>query len=444
MRWHQDEQGQILILFVVMSTLIFALAAFAIDQGYWYGRRREVQNTADASARAGAIAQLGRPTGSCVPSSPACALPCREAALTAIENWLDVSNQCDDGPTETDFNDLGASGGPSGSRCVEAVIDDIGASMFSSLFGVISIDIGARAIACAGTVRAIETFAGNEGPDGVAVVMGPTGNRDCFSGNSLRVGFECVVWGAMDESGQQHNRLLWTDEEDCAGVINGSAAQISSGVAWKCDQEDDDEVETTEINDVADGGMNQDDVLFAFRTRLNNTTTCDFVEFGAGPPQSFRNAFARGDGLANAPSVPPPAFLGGGSSRTSIYVQNDCFDNPRIVVMPITFDNGASGGDKDVDGFAIVYLTGCYDRGASIAEPNPAAETNTCSGATLPSPTSEDDNRECDDAPGYTPSAFCRVEIRGVPLRVFITRGAIGDLGAITNPNFPLTIQTVE
>lgn len=443
--FHRDERGQVLMFFIVgIITIFLAVAAVGIDTGFWFGRRAYTQNAADMAARGGAVAQMGYSSGSCVPASPACLVPCREAANTAILNGVAVSNlnACDDGPSDTIFTAYT----DNGQRCVEAVVDTTAPSMFSGIVGIDSLQIGSKASACAGTVRGIQAFAGNNGPDGIAVVLGPTGNRDCFNGNQLRIGFECVIWGAIDEGGTQHNRLLWTDEEDCSGSVSGSTSQISTGVGWKCDEASNDEAETTEVNSVADNGVDQDDVLFAFRTRLQGSTTCASLEAGAGPAQSFRNAFGRADGQQDT-AQPPPPLPGGASARNAIYTQNDCFNNPRIVIMPITLDSGASGGDKDVDGFAVVYLTGCYDRSAPLPEPNPNAETNTCSGASLPNPNQQDDSRDCGlsgGGGGYTPSAFCRVEIRGVPVRVFLTSGAIGALGAMTNPNFPLTIQTVE
>jgi hypothetical protein len=435
-KW-QQERGQMLLLFVAVFSIVLVLAAFVIDQGFWMGRKRAAQTAADAAARSGAIAEMGRPTGSCVPTSPACALPCREAALTAILNDVQVSNQCDNGSTETVFESRVISG----TRCLEATVDENEQPMFSAFFGIAlgDVHVGATSTACAGTVDAVEAFAGDQDPDGIAVVLGRGGNRDCFSGSSLDVGRECVIWGAIDDN-SQHNRLLWTQRRECpAGNISGSVSQISIGVAWQCRRGD--EIRANRISSVADSGVDQDDVLFAFRSRLQSSTACD-----RGPDSaSFRAAFGRADGLPFEAQPPPPFTPSGGNRpRNAIYAQNDCFNNPRIVVLPLTLGSITSSGNKDIDGFAVVYLTGCYDRRNSIQEPNAAAESNTCSASALPGPTSQDDSRECVERGSYEPSAFCRVEIRGVPLRLFLTRGAVGNLRAMTDANFPLTIQTVE
>ena len=50
---HSSRRGSILIMTALLMTFIFALLAFAIDVGYMYVVRGELQNTADASALAG-------------------------------------------------------------------------------------------------------------------------------------------------------------------------------------------------------------------------------------------------------------------------------------------------------------------------------------------------------------------------------------------------------
>ena len=152
-------------------------------------------------------------------------------------------------------------------------------------------------------------------------------------------------------------------------------------------------------------------MLAAFRSRLQLPNGC-----------AFGNTFAWGDGDTTA-VIPPPTFTGGNAShRTDVYVQNDCLDNPRLVLIPISHDPYADPDplpDKEVNGIAVVYLTGCYAYTASIIEPNPTAATNRCTGSLT-------------DA----------TEVRGVPLRVFLTEGAVGDLGDTDVLDYPLTIQT--
>jgi hypothetical protein len=314
---------------------------------------------------------------------------------------------------------------------VRAQIDDVATSLFAGIFGVPDIAVGDVQKACAGTARALAIWEQDDGPEGIPVVLNPGGGRDCFAGNgsstALVVGRECVIWGNIEDA--DHNRLLWVDTEDCAGDVDGTSSEIGNGIGgagWRCEEDDEIEIRRPRSNSTSA----QSSVLLGFRDRLNDGTDCDSNESGQPNDQSFRNAFGRADGLPGVLAVPPPPFSGGSSTRNAIYIQNDCFDNPRIVIVPWTRDNigGSDNQDRvqnvDIDGFAVVYLTGCYraDDDDNIPEPNSLAETQECGG-----------------------QMFEDTEVRGVPIRLFISPdSSIGEMGAITDANFPLTIQTVE
>ncbi|HHX77727.1 MAG TPA: pilus assembly protein [Firmicutes bacterium] len=53
-RFIRDEQGQVLILFVITSVILLGIGAFAVDVGYLNWQKRQLQNIADAAALAGA------------------------------------------------------------------------------------------------------------------------------------------------------------------------------------------------------------------------------------------------------------------------------------------------------------------------------------------------------------------------------------------------------
>jgi hypothetical protein len=185
---------------------------------------------------------------------------------------------------------------------------------------------------------------------------------------------------------------------------------------------------------------NSERVFDAMEDRLanaNNKSNCASLE-GGEPAQSFQNAFGNGDGASGLAPDPPP--LGGSAPSGHVYVQNDCYGNPRIVVLPIV-----SGGDDDLSdqpmrGFATVYITGCYDQ----ANPGTVAarETNDCSesGGNGPGQERQWRIRRCD---GPNPDDDCFWEIRAIPVHVFVTAGALGGISTPTS-NGPLTIQTVE
>lgn len=53
-RWRSSQEGQSLVLVVLMLTVFLGVLALAIDGGYAYAQRRQMQNAADAAAMAGA------------------------------------------------------------------------------------------------------------------------------------------------------------------------------------------------------------------------------------------------------------------------------------------------------------------------------------------------------------------------------------------------------
>lgn len=450
-----SERGQMLLLFVVMFSVLFAFAAFAVDQGFWFGRRRIVQTGADVAARGGAIAFFGSVLS-----------PCEEAAYTATQNGIDVSDPagCNDGPTATNFSTHTQNGIE---ECVKAEVAANVRSLFAGTFGIFDIDIGAGATACAGgvrgvTARQVSTANNRQGPEGIPFVVADTPgvSRDCFTGNHLQPGVECVIWASMDSveiggAGNRHNRLIWDDDEDCDGNVDGSTSEIVNGIpSWTCreDAVPSDKIDVDYLDDVSGAGIDIGEVRSAIISRLGQATTCNSLE-GGGPAQSFQNAFGRADGLDGVGAVPPPPFPGGAAPLNANYVQNDCYNNPRIVILPFTNESATSSADKDVDGFAVVYITGCYLSNTPLhGSPAAEVETNTCSGWPEPTdiPDSDDDDagRDCQQQGPYVPSDFCRYEIRAVPIRLFITDGAVGGLldmndGASQN-DFPLTIETVE
>jgi hypothetical protein len=428
---HRSERGQMIVLFVAIITIFLAFMAFAIDQGFWLGRRRVAQTTADVSARGGATAFFGDEFE-----------PCEEAAKTAERNGIEIPNPdwCNDdpNPTDTEFDEVSASGN---SDCVLAQIDTDVTGLFTRVFGIDEINVSADATACAGAVTGVRAWAGDDGPDGIAVVLGPGGPRDCFAGGDLAAGVECVIWGDIEPGipgAQRHNRYRWSFQGQCDdGTVSGSGPQISAGVAWSCEEGDRIQIRRAAILDT----VSQIGVLNAFAARLQQPTTCNSNE--EPNSASFRNAFGNADG---SPSFadPPAPFPGGAADPESIYVQNDCFDNPRLVILPITTGSIPGNPDNaqsrtvDISGFAVVYITGCYEKTSNVGsggfgQPNSTADVNDCSVDELATPDVS-----------YANNFTTFTEVRGVPIRVFITQGAIGGLTDIEDTNFPLSIQTVE
>jgi hypothetical protein len=205
-----------------------------------------------------------------------------------------------------------------------------------------------------------------------------------------------------------------------------------------------------------------EEVLDEMEDRLDRNINCS-NESGEPNDSSFQNAFGNGAGTSGLALDPPPLKepSAAAAPRDHVYVQNDCFNNPRIVVMPVA---GASGA---VQGFATIYITGCYDLNDpadQIVEPNPRGETEECNDARDwdddDDDCDDDDDDDCrrcrrgDDDDDDNDDRCCRGDdddderceewvVRGIPVHVFITDGAMGGITP-PGPNAPLTIQTVQ
>jgi hypothetical protein len=259
------------------------------------------------------------------------------------------------------------------------------------------------------------------------------------TGGHLIPGVECVIWGSMGDA--ESSRLIWVDDNtDCGGDLAGTATQteekIVNGVAWTCSREANASAEYTDI--VGALGFDQQDLRQGIQDRLGPEPQCG--------DDGFQAAMGKGDGALGA-SDPPPPFDGGGRADL-IYVQNGCFDNRRIVVIPFTNDPATSGGDKQIDGFAVVFITGCYLSDEPMHEGGESVtETDECENWDPATPEDRVLTNDCIASATYVPSDFCKYEVRGVPVRVFLAEAGIGRLGSMTDTDgndFPLTIQTME
>jgi hypothetical protein len=440
-----SERGQVIVLFVIVFSIFLMLAAFAFDQGYWYGRRRIVQKDADLPARAGALEYIGS-IGDLSGAAASAEQAARDNGVTGTINAFG-SETC------TGTNQSGAPvtiDAPS--VTVELTTD---ARRFWSALPLISDDsgpvqVGARAVACVGGITKLYVANGDDPEDDdntlkgipIAIRSNAPGPDTCFSGGTLQLGGECVIFGSKaPQSGFSPNvwarrRIMFTDPSSgrCRGsgsVVN-NFDEIEDGLDFTCTVTS----LNTCTNDTCIWGedINEDEnaenVFDAMEDRLGNSeaqSDCEDPE-NSEPEQSFQNAFGNGNGYPDF--APDPPALGGGPPE-HVYVQNDCYGNPRIVVLPILSSSNTDDAPHPVRGFATVYITGCYHEDAP-SDPG-QMEENECDGNW--------DMSNCNHP--VFPSEHCRFEIRAIPVHMFITEGS---LGGISEPatSAPLTIQTVQ
>jgi hypothetical protein len=412
LRANRPERGQVLVLFAVFFSSMLLLLAFAIDQGFWYGRRRVAQGDVDSVAREGAFGYFSGLDDEA--SARARALSSAAAnAASGVEPDPDASS-CDLGSTTV-------SGAPS----ITVQERNNVPGLFSRLPLIggdnSGVEVGAEATACVGAVQALEVAdiydnspdPGDNTLKSIPIALEADSSRSCFDGGSaLDVGHECVLLGPLDETNDA--RLLFSTPlpTRCEGGPNANVSDIEDGIAYTC------EVAT---GNGCSGNMTCVDIdrtdrdqqinaFFAMNERLDEAPGCD---------NSFSNAF----GSAYA----PPKFGGRSVDAGRVYVQSGCFHSHRIVVLPIV-ENQGGNSPRNVLGFTTVYLTGCYRDGVDqIDDPGEQA-------------------RDCGTAAFLTwLFGFNDFEIRGVPINFFVTNDLLGsrDIGSPMQ-NSVLTIQTVQ
>jgi hypothetical protein len=417
----------VLILFVALFTVILAMAAYSIDQGLWYGKRRVAQKDADTAARSGAIALLGDNYSAC-----------EEAARTAVRNGVTGAD-----PGTCGNNDGTATTFTKASDCVTAQINHPVGSLFARAFGVTGIDVGAQATACVGAVHTLWLTA----PEAIPIVLksNDTDDGSCFSSGSLQVGVECTIFGDTNTDPPNHPRLLasTTSATTCKGGGAPDTTKVTNGMPFLCT-----------INTTGSCGANPDSATQCLTTAVPPADDAVFIAMRARfgkplPPDcaddSFKEAYGYGDGFPEF-AQGPEALGGIASDNETVFVRNKCFGfHPRIAVLPIT--DGTAAAVKPVTGFAVVYITGCTapagsgggdggdgggDGGGGHGGGGGASMAAADGGGAF--------DKDCANTPTDT------TEIRGVPLWIYLPDGGATPAG-IDDPrttNAPLTIFTKE
>lgn len=426
------ERGQVIPLFVVMFTVLLAVCAYAIDQGFWYGRATVHQRNADLIARSAAFAMLGAQN------------PVTQANNIAGDNEID--------PVGVQL--VSCPGGASG---VEVTVERDTPSLFARFFDVADIAIAADSTACAGTANMVELQesdfwqSGDDLERGLPFVL-VRGVGDCFNGNNLRVGQECTIWNrlAFDAPGN-FERLLW--RPGSGGQCLGSQAPVgwdtdNAQVLFRCralpagasgcpgtSAQDALECVRTRFVPATDDNW-QEDIFDEIDDRLDQDVDC------AGPDSyGFRAAFSTVDG---ADPAPPPMS---NANANTVYVQDNCFNNPRVAVLPIINTSGSDASGRPVVGFAAVYLTGCYFESGDPTTSS-SAESRTCNTNGI----RDDSSPNCNSNRRDEREVIECYELRGIPIRIYLPDEAVvspssmqaSPLGAMSDTSRPLTILTIE
>ena len=208
-RISRNEQGQVLLMFVILLPVIFGAVGFAVDVGFVAVNRRDLQNAAAAAALA-AVQEL----------------PDTGEALDLAYEYAEKNGFVDGVDGVTVSVTIPYAGNPD---LVEVTITRSVPSVFMSVVGVSETDVGARAVASA--------TAGSGGGDGYAfVALHPTACRALDKSGSSDIiitnGGGIMVNSSCDNT--SNGALNRTGSGDInAGVINyyyeGTVTDSGSG-----------------------------------------------------------------------------------------------------------------------------------------------------------------------------------------------------------------------
>jgi hypothetical protein len=360
-RW--GERGQGIILFVGFMTVVFVIAAVAIDFSLYLSERRGAQKDADASSLAGAYELLGQDFVN-IGNNDFTAI--QTAAENAAYDWADRN-----GVPAPDVHNLAVTD----SDCfgASAVLDSVALdaehhskALFSSIFGLSAPEIGAHARVCLGSIISAEGLL----PVGVQV---EGFDSDCWDDMDIPPdGFEDPIYGAECTltfgggdftSGEGGALNLYND-----GSLNCSGNNTGGGRTYR--------------DELSEGGAETTCYV------LPQGETCDTFPQGCVWPQTGnlvgqeRIGFSdliSGEGDCDAlygndansiddfDEVVSVASGGPGPSTTTVYTERDCDlsqvdtqRSPRLVSLIIVEQFTAQGNPpKPILAFAGFYIKQC-------------------------------------------------------------------------------------
>ena len=389
-----EKSGQMLVLFLLVMTIVFIAGVIGVDAALWHSQRRTAQKDADAAAFAGGLALFVRTDAADITSR----------ATAATYEWGERNGI--DAPIFTNstpqvitgcWDSEPFDGKPDG---VMVDLSGEGASLFSSIWGLATPDVGAHAKVCIGSP-----------PDatGMLPFAIPIDTSPCFDDEGIpQFGAECDMEvrapdGASGETGTL--RLLNDGSTDCSDSSTGNVnptfeEEITFGADTTCA--------------IAPAGSDPNACQIY---NLDGIGTCIWSLTGNRAKIMISGLQARlaleGQTAApyNCDEIYPDSWFGGQYVNDSVdqwwealtpievdihtvvpgpdvfFEKRDC-KAPRVVTLVLLDQYNAQGqGPYLIRGFAAFFIQGCYDKVTETEiEFNQRCVTKN---ASVPNPTGE-------------------------------------------------------
>ena len=359
------ERGQVLILWILAATVVFVIGAIVVDFGVWWTERRGAQKDADAATLAAAFELLSQDFVDPASNNFGAI---QSAAEQAAYDWAALNGVPPEKVHDLVVADTDCLGPSPVIDTVSLAAEHDAAALFTSIFGVYSLEIGAPAKACLGSITTAEGLL----PVGVQIAGV---DSDCWADIDLDgeedplFGQECTLtFGAGEQvSGEAGNLRLFNDgSTDCSGKSTGGnktyLEEIASGGAnTECHVYKYIDDPSMSCADDPGGcvssltGVGSKPEMGAFNTLLSTEGECD-SEYGDG------------DGIDEFLEVVEAVNGDPSPSPDTLFTLRPC-DSPRYVALIILqqFDDKGNAPTPIV-AFASFYLKGCEveDQGGEV------------------------------------------------------------------------------
>ncbi|HLV99387.1 MAG TPA: TadE/TadG family type IV pilus assembly protein [Ktedonobacterales bacterium] len=236
----QGERGQTLVIIALLTTILIGILGLAVDVGYAYSERRQIQNAADASALNGARemdAQISN--GNQVGADNQVLLAIRQY-ITAYNLTVNASGNSPaflqsavyvNEAGSTTYGSVGATSSnqiPSGAAGVRVSVQEPWTPFLLEVLGVSSFSISASATAASGTIPGADTvfvncppYSGSKATENLTLSGGGGGNSDTINGSIFVNGSAKVSGGSITVSGTF----------GASGTITGNGIQAVGGIS---------------------------------------------------------------------------------------------------------------------------------------------------------------------------------------------------------------------
>ena len=368
LRFPPKEAGQMLVLFLLVMTIVFAAGVIGVDAALWHSQRRTAQKDADAAAFAGGLELLNRTDAADITS--------RATAATyewGKRNGIDSSVFTNSTPQVITgcWDSEPFDGKPDG---VMVDLSGEGASLFSTIWSLATPDVGAHAKVCIGSPPDATGML----PFGIPIETSP-----CFDADGRpQFGEECDVEVRAPDgsSGETGTLRLFND-----GSLDCSASNVGDTIK-------------TFIDEVASGADTTCAIAPAgsdpAACQIYNSDgigTCIWSSTGNKSKAMIEGLQARLalEGQTTAPyncdDLYPDSWFGGQYVNDSVdqwwealtpvgvdihtivpnpnvfFEKRDC-TSPRVVTIILLDQFGEKGqGPYLIRGFAAFFIQGCYD-----------------------------------------------------------------------------------